>query len=109
MPNSDTLALNNNGTLKDTTELEWLNSPSDESHPIFLTNHKKCKRSDCSTQLTSDSKDNSLPVSKNNSPVRRVSGKRLSKLSYRPGASVAFETPKSHKFFQSQFNRVLHL
>jgi len=43
MPNSDTLALNDNGTLKDATELEWLNSPSDESHPIFLTN-QKCKR-----------------------------------------------------------------
>jgi len=75
MPNSDTLALNNNGTLKDATELEWLNSPSDESHPIFLTNHKKRKRSDCSTQLTSDSEDNSLPGSKNKAPVRRVSGK----------------------------------
>ena len=57
MPDSDTPALNDDGT-KDATELEWLNSPSDESHPNFLANHKKCKRSDNSAQLTSDSEDN---------------------------------------------------
>jgi hypothetical protein len=50
MPGSDAPALNDDGTLKDATELEWLNSPSDESCPITLVDHKKRKRPDNSAQ-----------------------------------------------------------
>jgi hypothetical protein len=33
MLDPDVPALNDDSTLKDATELEWINSPSDESHP----------------------------------------------------------------------------
>ena len=56
MPYSDAPALNDDGMLKDTMEIEWFDSPSDESHPIALGTRKH-KRSDSSAQQTSDSED----------------------------------------------------
>src|SRR4051812_19949742 len=38
MPNPNAPALNDDGTLKDAKEIEWINSPSDKSHPIALGN-----------------------------------------------------------------------
>lgn len=101
MPDSDAPALNDDGTLKDATEIEWLNSLSDESRPAT----RKRKRSDSSAQQTSDTEDNLLPGLKNKAPARKVSGKRVPKLSDRAGAGAAFQSPKSHKFFQSKFIR----
>jgi len=105
MPNPDAPALNDDGTLKDAKEIEWINSPSDESRPIALGNRKKRKGSESSAQRTSDSKDDVLPGLKNKAPAIKVSGKRLPKLSDRAGAGAAFQSPKSRKFFQSQFIR----
>ena len=44
MPTSDTPALNPDSTLKDASEIEWLNSPSDENCTVSLEDPKKCKR-----------------------------------------------------------------
>ena len=74
MPDPDAPALNDNGTLKDAMELEWINSPSDKSHPITLDNCKKCKRSNSLAQETSDN-DDVLPGLKNKAPAQKVSGK----------------------------------
>jgi hypothetical protein len=57
MLDSNVPALNDDSTLKDVIELEWINSPSDESCPITLDNHKKHKRSDSLAQQTSDNDD----------------------------------------------------
>jgi hypothetical protein len=103
MPDPDAPALNDDGTLKDMTELEWINSPSDESRPITLANRKKRKRSN---SLASNGDNDILPGLTNKAPAKKVSGKRLPKLSNRAGAGLAFQSPKSRKFFQSQFIRV---
>jgi hypothetical protein len=102
MPDPDAPALNDDGTLKDATELEWINSPSDESRPITLDNRRKRKRSDSSAQETSDN-DNVLPGLKNKAPAQKVSGKRVPKLSNRAGAGAGEQSPKSCRFFQSKF------
>ena len=44
MPTSDAPALNPHGTLKDMSEIEWLNSPSDENCTVSLEDPKKRKR-----------------------------------------------------------------
>ena len=44
MPTSDAPALNPDSTLKDTSEIEWLNSLSDENCTVSLEDPKKCKR-----------------------------------------------------------------
>jgi len=106
MPNPDVPALNDNSTLGDARDMEWPHSPSDESHPITLTNPKKHKGSNSLDQQTSDSKDDVLPGLKNKAPAKKVSGKQLPKLSYRAGAGATFQLPKSCKFFQSQFIHV---
>ena len=36
MPTLDAPALNPDGTLKDASEIEWLDSPSDENHTVSL-------------------------------------------------------------------------
>jgi hypothetical protein len=104
MPDTDAPALNDDGTLKDATEIEWLNSPSDESRRITLDTHKR-KRSNSSAQQTSDSEDDLLPGLKNKAPAKIISGKRVPRLSDRAGAGAAFQSPKSRKFFQSKFTR----
>ena len=44
MPTLDAPALNPDSTLKDMSEIEWLNSLSDENRTISLKDPKKCKR-----------------------------------------------------------------
>jgi hypothetical protein len=102
MPDPDAPALNDDSTLKDATEIEWFNSPSDESRPIGLATRKR-KRSDSSAQQTPDSEDDLLPGLKNKTPAKKVSSKQVPKLSDRAGAGAAFQSPKSRKFFQSKF------
>jgi len=46
MPTLDTPALNPDSTLKDVSEIEWLNSPSDEHRSVSPDDPKKCKRLD---------------------------------------------------------------
>jgi hypothetical protein len=70
----DAPALNDDSTLKDIVEIEWLNSLSDESCPITVATCKH-KRSDSLAQWTSDSKDDLLPGLKNKAPAKMVSGK----------------------------------
>jgi hypothetical protein len=103
MPDLDRPALNDDGTLKDASELSFVHSPSDESRSIALANRGKRKRSE-----TSDSEDDILPGLKNKVPARKISGKRVPKLSGKAVAGAAFCSPKSRKFFQSQFTRASH-
>jgi hypothetical protein len=103
MPNPDAPALNDDNSLKDAAELVFVYSPSDESRPITLANRKKRNRSD--SLAPSDSEDDVLPGLKDKHPAKKVSGKRIPKLSNRAGAGAAFQSPKSRKFFQSQFIR----
>ena len=105
MPDTDAPVLNDDSTLKDAMEIEWLNSLSDESHHITLDTHKH-KRSNSSAQQTSDSESNLLPGLKNKAPAKIISGKQVPKLSDRAGAGATFQLPKSHKFFQSKFTCV---
>jgi hypothetical protein len=102
MPDINTPALNADGMLKDATEIEWLNSLSDESHCIALDTRKH-KRSNSSAQQTLDSEDNPFPGLKNKAPAKIISSKQVPKLSDRAGAGAAFQSPKSCKFFQSKF------
>src|ERR1700760_2007923 len=103
MPDPDRPALNDDGTLKDASQLSFVHSPSDESRPITLANREKRKRSE-----TSDNEDDVLPGLKNKVPARKISGKRVPKLSGKAVAGTAFCSPKSRKFFQSQFTRASH-
>jgi hypothetical protein len=103
MPNPDAPALNDDDTLKDASELDFVHSPSDESRVISLANRKKRNRSDSLARTPSDTEDDILPGLKDKYPAKKVSGKRIPKLSNRAGAGAAFQSPKSRKFFQSQF------
>jgi hypothetical protein len=102
MSDSDAPALNADGTLKDASEIQWLNSPSDEYRTINTSNPKKRKRSN-----SSDS-DDQLPISvlhglKGKSPAREVGGKRVKRLSEK-GKAAAEELPfKQHLFYQQRF------
>ena len=88
MPNQDVLALNNDGTLKDAKEIEWVHSPSDETVP----KPQKHKRSNSSA---SDSNDVLLGL-KNKVPAKKIGNKHVLKISKKAVAGAEFYSPKSH-------------
>ena len=76
MATSDAPALNPDSTLKDASEIEWLNSPSDENRTVSLEDPKNCKRTN------SEHNTDELPSAlKEKAPARHVGTKRVKILS----------------------------
>ena len=95
MPDPDAPARNDDGTLKDASELEFVHSPSDEQPRI-----RPLK------EMTIESDDNSdLPVRlrKGKEPARIVGGKRVPKVSARAKASADHASAAERHFFTSSF------
>jgi hypothetical protein len=79
MPDMDAPVLNEDGTLKDVMEIEWINSPSDEHRTITITDQEKHKRTNSLTQSPTDDEDvqdgDMLPGLTNKGHAKKVDGK----------------------------------
>ncbi|KAF8879217.1 hypothetical protein CPB84DRAFT_1751722 [Gymnopilus junonius] len=79
----DAPALNTDGTLKDASEIQWFNSPSDEHRTINLKDsdaQKKCKHADSLAHGSDTDSEDGLPRSvltglKGKSPARQLMAK----------------------------------
>jgi len=100
MPTLDAPALNPDGSLKDASEMEWLNSPSNEHCSVSLDDLKKCKRMD------SENNTDELPSTlKGKAPAQRVGTKHIKILS--KNVRVAAENNQflmlQQNFFKNHF------
>jgi len=96
MPTSDAPALNPDGSLKDASEIKWLNSPSNEHHSVSLNDPKKCKRMD------SENNADELPSTlKGKAPAQWVGTKHIKILS--KNVRVAVENNQFSMLLQNFF------
>jgi hypothetical protein len=96
MSGNNTPALNTDGTLKDASEIEWIDSPS-EDNPLMPSKSKKRKRP--------ESTDTIHLGGYKNLPPHREAGKRMKKVSERGKAAVDQLNPQQRHFFSSNFGK----
>ncbi|KAF8874249.1 hypothetical protein CPB84DRAFT_1753009 [Gymnopilus junonius] len=105
----DAPALNTDGTLKDASEIQWFNSPSDECHTINLKDsdaQKKRKHADSSAHGSDTDSEDGLPRSvltglKGKSPAWQVGGKHTRLLSDKAKAATSQLTAKERGFYEN--------